>query len=69
MPRQDHGEPWPYAGGAQLLYFFSDFSLDLRRDFVTVKDGGSRSIHGNNYLNHKKCKGTPGGRNGCTLKL
>ena len=60
MPRQDHGEPRPYAGGAQFLHLFSDFGLDLRGYFITVKNGGSHSIHGNNYLNHKKCKGTPG---------
>jgi hypothetical protein len=60
MPRQDHREPWPYAGSTQLLHFFSDFGLDLRGDLVTVKNGASHGIHGNNYLNHKKCKGTPG---------
>jgi hypothetical protein len=50
-------------------HFFGDFRLDLCGDFVTVKNGGSHGIHGNNYLNHKKCKGTPGGRNGSDSKI
>jgi hypothetical protein len=60
MPRQNDRETRSNAGSTQLLHFFGDFGLDLCGDFITVKDGGSHSIHGNNYLNYKKCKGTPG---------
>ena len=59
MPGQDYCESWPDAGRAQFLHFFSDLGLDLRGYFITVKGCGSHSIHGNKYLNHKKCKGTP----------
>ena len=64
MPRQNDSETRTNACGAQLLHLFRDFGLDLGGDFVTVKDGGSHNIHENNYLNHKKCKGTLGRRNG-----
>jgi hypothetical protein len=59
VPSQNYGESRPYACGAEFLHLFSDLGLYLSGYFITVKDGGSHSIHGNKYLNHKKCKGTP----------